>query len=949
MTPERHQQVCEIVYQALELAAKDRSAFLDQACLADHSLRREVESLLASSEDVRSSFLGSSTLRLTLTPGMKLGEYEVEALVGSGGMGEVYRARDLRLGRAVAIKVLPTYLSADASRLARFEQEARAAAALNHPNILAVYQLGQHEHTPYLVTELLEGETLRGRINRGRLPAGEAIDVCTQVGKGLVAAHAKGILHRDLKPENLYMTRDNVVKILDFGLAKLIQTPSAVLRNAPEQPGSPATEPGMLLGTVGYMSPEQARGQPADARSDIFSLGAVLYEMLTGRPAFQRGNLADSLSSILNNQPPAVTSIAAGTSGGLQRVVQRCLEKQPEKRFQSAADLVQALEAAEVKRGSKLKWLVLAAVVILALGLVAREAGVKNWVRRRPEFLRIPTERSLTANSPDNPVMAYAISRDGKYVAYRDNSDKINLLLVDSGDVRQLPLDSPYEPVDWFPDGVHLLVRRARGEPGLWNFSNWDSSLHKVWDRPTETDDPTTAARVSPDGTSIAVIAGQDHPEIWLMGPDGEEPHKILDLDAKDSVASVVWSPTGRRLAYIRERGTFAKHECVIETAGVQGGSRETVLSEPLLLGRDGVANLSWLPDGRIVYALSAKLDQYSLFAIATNVESGVAIDKPRPIADWTGYSAARIQSSADGKRLLALKRHSEDGIYLGSVGRKVGWSVRRLLQDRWQNAATAWTKDGKSVLFYSKRNGRWTVCKQDLSDGGPETLISGPENYRDAVESAGGTLLYTAFSSPDVEIAAGNWRLMSTPMAGGPRNVLINGRYSYECSTAPASGCVVADLHDQELIFSGLDPVTGKYREIARYPGFKAGTTTSNWSLSPDRSRIAIADRGENIGVLHILNLETGKVALLNLSPWKWRLLTSVSWAADGQGLFAIAETESSVALLSVSREGRLSVLQEVDKKKAWLFWPLASPDGRFLAFSMRTYQSDLVMLENF
>ena len=232
MTPERWQQIQDVLEKALELPPGERSAFLNRACSTDPSLRQEVETLLASSDDVRSSFLQSSELRVTLTSGTKLGDYEVKSLVGSGGMGEVYRAHDSRLGRDVAIKVLPSFLSSDSERLRRFEQEARAAAALNHPNILAVFQMGTYEGTPYLVSELLEGETLREPIKRGRLAVRKAIDYGSQIARGLGAAHEKGIVHRDLKPENLFVTKDGRVKILDFGLAKLTQAHSLVRSTA---------------------------------------------------------------------------------------------------------------------------------------------------------------------------------------------------------------------------------------------------------------------------------------------------------------------------------------------------------------------------------------------------------------------------------------------------------------------------------------------------------------------------------------------------------------------------------------------------------------------------------------------------------------------------------------------------------------------------------------------
>ena len=343
MTPERWQQIREVLEKALELAPSERSAFLQQACSSDQSLRQEVETLLASSPDVRSSFLQSSPLQVTLTSGTKLGEYEVKSLLGAGGMGVVYRARDSRLGRDVAIKVLPSLLSADSDRLRRFEQEARAAAALNHPNILAVFQMGTYEGAPYLVSELLEGETLREQIKRGRLAVRKAIDYGVQIACGLAAAHEKGIVHRDLKPENLFVTKDGRLKILDFGLAKFAQ------RQPNSEPGAPTspegTEPGVVMGTVGYMAPEQVRGQTADPRADIFAFGAILYEMLAGKRAFQKPTSADTMSAILNENPQRISQVTADIPPALQRVVHRCLEKNPEQRFQSASDLVFALEA----------------------------------------------------------------------------------------------------------------------------------------------------------------------------------------------------------------------------------------------------------------------------------------------------------------------------------------------------------------------------------------------------------------------------------------------------------------------------------------------------------------------------------------------------------------------------------------------------------------------------
>jgi serine/threonine protein kinase len=246
-------------------------------------------------------------------------------------MGEVYRARDTRLKRAVAIKVLPQFVSNDPDRLRRFEHEAQAAAALNHPNIVGIFHLGTYQGTPYMVLELLEGQNLRERLRAGALPVSEVVDYGGQIARGLAAAHEKGIVHRDLKPENLLLTRDGRVKILDFGLAKLTQVQPAPDSDSPAL--AERTEPGMVMGTVGYMAPEQVSGRKADHRADIFAFGAILYEMLTGRRAFRRPTFAETMSSILNEEPQCISQIVPSLPAALQRVVQRCLEKNPEQRF----------------------------------------------------------------------------------------------------------------------------------------------------------------------------------------------------------------------------------------------------------------------------------------------------------------------------------------------------------------------------------------------------------------------------------------------------------------------------------------------------------------------------------------------------------------------------------------------------------------------------------------
>jgi serine/threonine protein kinase len=360
---------------------------------------------------------------MALPTGTRLGTFEIVSLIGAGGMGEVYRARDSNLNRDVAVKVLLN-LSTDPQRLHRFEQEARAAGSINHPNILAVYHMGTYEGAPYLVSELLEGETLRAIVKRGPLPLRKVIDYGVQIAHGLQAAHEKGIVHRDLKPENVFLTRDGRIKILDFGLAKLTQPEGSEFG---AMTVTSATEPGVVMGTVGYMSPEQVRGERVDLRTDIFAFGAMLYEMLTGKPAFQQATATESMTAILRDDPPDILDLVPSLPMGIQRVLHRCIEKIPEQRFHSAADLAFALSSAAdsalsgprpalvippASSGGK-KWLApLILLVVVVLGAPAAFFLLGPKLRRSNVVTPAKTEdgskASLPAKSEDNLKVATA-------------------------------------------------------------------------------------------------------------------------------------------------------------------------------------------------------------------------------------------------------------------------------------------------------------------------------------------------------------------------------------------------------------------------------------------------------------------------------------------------------------------------------------------------------------
>src|SRR5580704_12824988 len=429
---------------------------------------------------------------MPLFSGTRLGPYEVLSLLGAGGMGEVYRARDPQLARDVAIKVLAN-LTSDPERLRRFEQEARAAAALNHPNILAVYQLGTHDGAPYLVSELLDGESLREQIKRSRLSVRRAIDYGAQIARGLAAAHEKGIVHRDLKPENLFVSRDGRVKILDFGLAKLTHPWERSEFGASTL--TEGTEPGTVLGTVGYMSPEQVRGDHVDHHTDIFAFGAILYEMLAGNRAFQKPTSAETMAAILNEDPSAILQVSAPLA--LQRVVHRCLEKKPEARFQSASDLAFALEAlsdsgvnsgsggAPVQNRTRVGWIVAASIALVSVALIAW------WMRPRPTPV-VEEVKQLTNDGNLKATFSTIVS-DGSRVYFDE---------MDSGN----PVSMQVSAAGGQATPVPTTLRTNSGTAGL-----------------------------APDNSALMVF-GQGSPSgLWLLPLPAGEPRRLGDIHVNDA------------------------------------------------------------------------------------------------------------------------------------------------------------------------------------------------------------------------------------------------------------------------------------------------------------------------------------------------------------------------------------------------------------------------------
>jgi serine/threonine protein kinase/Tol biopolymer transport system component len=485
---------------------------------------------------------------MPLSSGDKLGPYSIVAPIGAGGMGEVYRARDSRLGRDVAIKVLPDAMTNDAQALARFEREARAVAALSHPNILVLFDVGADRGIHYAVTELLEGETLRERLSRSALPWRKTIELGVALAEGLAAAHDKDIVHRDIKPGNIFLTNDGQVKILDFGL--VLRQPSLALGDETVTSGN--TELGAVMGTVGYMSPEQARGEKADARSDIFSLGCVLYEAVTGRRPFQGKTAADTLAAILKEDPPTISDTGKQVPAELERVIERCLAKNAAQRFHSAHDLAFALRVLTSVGGEKpgvvqqapqkargpLPMTIAAAVVILAA------LGLFYWLRNRP----LPPPRiSSTTQITHDGLKKYLAGTDGSRLYFTEASaHSLGQVAVSGGEIAQMPVPVPgfRYLLDISPDGTNMLVEAAQEKNtlvgALWIVPILGGSARRLGE--------ADQAAFSPDGKSVAYRTQEG--ALWIVQSDGRGAHQ---LTAGPRAFNPSWSPDGGVLRYHKD------------------------------------------------------------------------------------------------------------------------------------------------------------------------------------------------------------------------------------------------------------------------------------------------------------------------------------------------------------------------------------------------------------
>ncbi|HXY23709.1 MAG TPA: protein kinase [Candidatus Acidoferrum sp.] len=678
---------------------------------------------------------------MTLTFGTKLGPYEIVAPLGAGGMGEVYRARDVRLGRDVAIKVLPETLANDADRLRRFEQEARTIAALNHPNILGIHDIGANHGAPFLVSEFLEGQTLREKLVSGPLPVQRAIEYALGIAQGVAAAHEKGIVHRDLKPENVFVTRDGRIKVLDFGLAKLVRPEEN--HEAAVTLTNPGTLPGMVMGTVGYMSPEQVQGEPTDTRSDIFSFGAVLYEMLTGKRPFKRETSAETMTAILREEPPALNDTGWQGPPELQRIVGRCLEKNVARRFQSASDLAFAIESLSGTSTAKsvsqpksrpawLPWVIAAAVLMgIAVWEMVRPPAAPANPLEKAHFTRITDFESVDAAiSPDGRFVAFVSDHDGPYDVWLTQVGSGRLLNLTQG--KAGPLPAPLRNVGFSGDGSKIWIgggdvaMRLRilpltgGTPR--NFLG-EKTVNLAW---------------SPDGERIVYHQFGGGDAMFVADRNGANPRQIFVDRPGIHNHFPTWSPDGRWIYFVH--GTPDTRDMDLWRINPAGGNperltyRNTDVAYPTLVGnstvfyvaRDGDGSGPWLwafdVKSRDSRRASVGLEQYTSVEASADGRKLVATIS-NPIAGlWTVPMLDRIAEERDVKpfpvpnvRALAPRFGGLSLFYLSSLGAGDGlWRLRNgETTEIWKGAdgalleTPAVSPDGGRVAIVLRRNGK--------------------------------------------------------------------------------------------------------------------------------------------------------------------------------------------------------------------------------------------------
>jgi serine/threonine protein kinase/WD40 repeat protein len=1007
---ERWRRVERLYHSAAKIPANRRSAFLEEHCQGDEALRKEVASLLsyessagqfieAPAFDVAARLMaGSKTDEPPRDPEMSATappRFRMMEKLGGGGMGVVYKAEDTKLRRTVALKFLPPDLSRDPLAVERFQREAYAASALNHPNICTVYDVDEFEGRPFIAMELLQGQTLEHRLAVGRMPIGELLELAIQIADALNAAHADGIIHRDIKPSNIFVTANGQAKVLDFGLAKRmkVRKPPRALDGNQETfnlSQDDLTSPGVAIGTVAYMSPEQARGEELDVRTDLFSFGAVLYEMMTGRPPFTGSSSAVVFEAILNRTPVPPQTFNSDFPGRLADVIGKALEKDPDLRYQAASEiradlkrLKRDLESSRTSGGTQVverksgapgrprvpsrrsavthptflrqhwRWMLTATAAIALLS-----AGIFWIAKSKPVVQRETQLRQLTTNSFESPVRTGVISPDGKYLAYTDTK-RLYLKLIKTGEVQAIPQPDvlasermDWELGAWFPDSTRFIANShpsatAASAEAQQEASSWIVSV--LGRAPVKFRQKALVYSFSPDGSAIAFGAnfGSLGPrEIWLMGPNGENARKLYETDEKSSICCVNWSANGQRIAYVRidEAGaTFLSRD-------LKGGPVSAILTPPVT---KAVRDFLWLPDGRFLYSMeepgSFLSTSCNFWTLRIDPNSGQPIAHPEQLTKWSESCMNTLSVTADGKSIVFLKWASHMTSYVAELteGNSRIHNLRHFPLTEGSDGTVDWTADSSAVFFVSNRLGKYGIYKQALDAETAEPILTEGYGRNPRATPDGKSIVYLGIGDNGPPPARGPEPVMRVSVAGGPSEQLFVAKFDsiISCARPPSQLCTIAEGSEdkKQMTVTAFDPTKGRGSMLFQVP---VGPDEIDWwsEISPDGTRIAVSQ--SSAGPIYIYSIHGQVLQSVNVKGWS--KIQNFAWAPDGKGLFVAVAVRGGKDLLHVDLQGNSQVLWEnlggSEETSA-----VASPDGRHVAFNGWTTAGNLWMMENF
>ncbi len=986
MKPEHWQQIDELFQTVVELEPERRGAFLDGACTGDQALREEVEAMLASDTDewdlierpaleAAAPFVADDHPQLA--PGQHIAHYEIVSLIGRGGMGEVYLAKDKTLNRRVALKLLPVDYIRDKNRWRRFQQEAHAASALNHPNILTIHQLGLVDGQQFIATEFVEGETLRQRMNRGMLSLREALDIATQTASAVAAAHQAGIVHRDIKPENIMLRPDGYVKVLDFGLAKLTEQHQRTLKAGVAD--TLDTSSGLVMGTVKYMSPEQARGLSVDPRSDIFSLGVVLYEVVTGHAPFKGKDASALIKSILKDEPPALANYAPALPDELARILNKALNKKRENRYQTTNDLFADLKglkeeldleskrlqstdpslgpegmaltrgAAAVSTGGARAATAAPSVEyiiseikrhkiwsLMALGILLLSTATIGSVAYK--FVRQSRSRvsgqDLTLTKVTNIGKAgeAAISPEGKYVAYvTSDAGKLSIWTRQVHTNRNVQLVPALAGSCWgltfSPDGDYLYYSGSANEGPK-------AALFRV---PTEGGVPTklltgvinvweNPITFSPDGKHIALVRENERDEtaVVIANANGTEERKLATRMSPAAFVSLAWSPDGDRIACaVRNKDNKGFYGDLIEIV-VQGGPEKSITDRRW----DEITDVAWLSDGSsLVMAATDQIDHSS--GIWEVSYSG---GDPRRIThDLSNYSGLSLTAASNS--LVTTQTNLIFNIWTQlseDAGSAKQITTRTTAADGW--GGVSWTPEGR-IVYSSDASGNadiW-IMEPDGSNQKQLTVDLGSGNLGLSVSSDGRYIVF-------VSHRAGNSNIWRADIDGRNAKQLTNGNGEFNPVLGP-DGRWVGYLSNGAWWKIPIDG--GEAIQFTR--------AHPDWlTISPDGNLIAYFAPDERTHGKQI-QIEVpghGTTKIIELPPTIFP--RKIEWLPDGTALSYFVGVDGVdnlwVQPLDGSRAKQITDFKsEQIHKYSW------SPDGKQIALARGHSTSDIVMISNF